>query len=83
MGRVWMQVAPSSLRASVSCRQGRRRICSSPVMTAQPSVSSVHKPITKLVVVPEFRVSMTLSGTLGRPLRPKTVQVLAFSSTVT
>ena len=33
-GRVWMQVAPSAESALVSSRQGRRRICSSPVITA-------------------------------------------------
>ena len=40
-------------------------------------------PVTKLVVVPEFMVSMTFSGTLGLPFRPVIVQVLAFSSITT
>ena len=53
---------------------GRRRIWPSPVNTAAPVSRREADPIDSLSVVPEFRTSITLSGGVGLPPKPRTRQ---------
>lgn len=55
---------------------GRLHICSSPVITAKPSIR-VQRPVTKLVVVPEFPVSITEAGAFNIPFNPEICHLLS------
>lgn len=75
-GRVIKQFAPNSEKAFIAGRTGRLHICSSPVITAKPSIK-VQRPVTKLVVVPEFPVSITDEGAFKIPFNPEICHVLS------